>query len=133
MYIYKWINLHICIFILLELYQDKFLEVGLLEQRINARTVLVHITKFPPIGILPSFLPTKNVWKYLFPHSLANKACIFRLSGFSKSDRASWILRKWTQLHTLKIYNEKIEKHIQRSLERMGQQGWPNVFCIINT
>ena len=55
------INLCVFIFTLFEVYQDKFLEVRWLGQRINAPIVLLDITKFSSIGIVPFFIPTNSI------------------------------------------------------------------------
>lgn len=50
-----------CIFVLLGVYlQDEILEVGLLNQKVNAQVILLDIAKFPFICVVPVFLPTSN-------------------------------------------------------------------------
>lgn len=123
------INLCVFIFTLFEVYQDKFLEVRWLGQRINAPIVLLDITKFSSIGIVPFFIPTNSIWKYQLPCRLANK-CTVKLQIFANLMSLGCILKKGTHLRTLKICNGKIKPRMKRPLERMGVAGM--TWCVLH-
>lgn len=66
--------MHICIFVLLEVYlQGKFFEVELLGRKANAHIVWLDTAKSSSIKIVAFSFPVSNVWQCLVPYSLAKR------------------------------------------------------------
>lgn len=47
--------------------------VHMLDQKENAYTILFSIAKYSSRRVLPICIPTKKVWKCLFPQSFTNE------------------------------------------------------------
>ena len=54
---------------------DKIIELGFLDQKVNAHMVLTDIAKLPCPGVVSVHTLTNNAGAFLFPHILTKTVC----------------------------------------------------------
>lgn len=70
----KWITVFMCFFILLKIYQGKFLEIGLSGQKITAYVSMLDIAKLSPNNYTSLHFPS-STWECMLSHGMANRIC----------------------------------------------------------